>query len=271
MSTKIYNGCRFTTIDLTLLLRRFKALQFEAEAIQLKHITKILSGQMVRKMDMITVGQVPPLDQSTRAFFGSLKSEMSTEMHKSKHSASNNYPYDLDFSVSIIPLRGKVLGIPYYRLEGHKKLWESLNWVKEYGYWNNSDRPDNLTAADWRKRKSDWDKALPDHASTPAENGYSFQIVGQTNPQIALYDIKDVDYRVVVNKESRDREVAEFFIMGEWCKEHKTEMENSTSAMFQYLRSDQGRIKVSAKQHEYIKLLPDRYELNFDEPKKETK
>lgn len=270
MSTKIYNGCQFNTTDLTLIFKRLKGLQKEAEAIQVRHITKILSGWAVRKLDAITVGLAPPLDQSTRSFFGSLKSEMSTEMHKSKHSTSNNWPYDMDFEVSVLPLRGKVLGIPYFRIEGHKKLWESLNWVKEYGYWNNTDRPDNVTAPEWTQRRRDWDKVLPDDNPTPAENGYSFTVANQTNPQLALYKIQDIDYRMIVSKEARAKEQAETFVMNQWCKDNKTEWEKSTSAMFRYLREDEGSAKVKAKAAEYLLLLPDRYELDFKEPKKES-
>ena len=33
--------------------------------------------------------------------------------------------------------------------------------IEEYGYWNNTDKPEGITDEDWVKRESDWNKALP--------------------------------------------------------------------------------------------------------------
>lgn len=40
-------------------------------------------------------------------------------------------------------------------------LKENIEGIEEYGYWNNSDKPDDCTNKEWKKRKSDWNIALP--------------------------------------------------------------------------------------------------------------
>lgn len=35
-----------------------------------------------------------------------------------------------------------------------------LPYIKEYGYWNNTDKPDELTEEEWDQRRSDWNEIL---------------------------------------------------------------------------------------------------------------
>lgn len=35
-----------------------------------------------------------------------------------------------------------------------------LPYIKEYGYWNNTDKPDELTEEEWDERRSDWNEVL---------------------------------------------------------------------------------------------------------------
>lgn len=35
-----------------------------------------------------------------------------------------------------------------------------LPYIKEYGYWNNTDKPDELTEEEWDQRRSDWNEVL---------------------------------------------------------------------------------------------------------------
>lgn len=39
----------------------------------------------------------------------------------------------------------------------HNLKWEIPDWIEEYGYWNNTDPPDDITQEDWDQRYSDWD------------------------------------------------------------------------------------------------------------------
>jgi hypothetical protein len=45
---------------------------------------------------------------------------------------------------------------------------KNLGIVREYGYWNNSDRPEGLTAEQWEERRRAWDKL-----DVPAQDGLS--------------------------------------------------------------------------------------------------
>lgn len=72
-----------------------------------------------------------------------------------------NGDVDFDFSLSFFPGARKTLLIPITRNSLFTGIFANMNEVFEYGYWDNSDRPDNVTNREWRKRKKDWDSVLP--------------------------------------------------------------------------------------------------------------
>lgn len=75
---------------------------------------------------------------------------------------------DLNFSLTIRKLGQHLYVIPYYGMfyrvhdrdmvgNAIKKLLPEL---REYGYWNNTDMPDNVSAQEWSARKKAWNKLL---------------------------------------------------------------------------------------------------------------
>lgn len=55
------------------------------------------------------------------------------------------------------------------------EIWESYPGIKEYMYYNNTDKPDNLTLKQWKKRQSDWEKAIP--SFHPYESGIVVEFI----------------------------------------------------------------------------------------------
>jgi hypothetical protein len=71
------------------------------------------------------------------------------------------------------------LALLYTENEEMRKAWESLEFegepvVKPWPYWNNTDKPDDLTDEEWDRRGKDCDEALGGHGClAPAECGLS--------------------------------------------------------------------------------------------------
>ena len=56
---------------------------------------------------------------------------------------------------------GNVFTDYLYELIKNKDKFIEKYEIEEYGYWNNTDRPEEITIKEWEKRESDWNKALP--------------------------------------------------------------------------------------------------------------
>lgn len=52
-----------------------------------------------------------------------------------------------------------------------------LPYIKEYGYWNNTDKPDELTEEEWDERRSDWNEVL-DRSFLFTGTGFSIDLPG---------------------------------------------------------------------------------------------
>ena len=61
--------------------------------------------------------------------------------------------------------------------------------LSPYGYWNNTDRPDDMSARQWARRKRDWQNILGDHLERPPSSCMmSFDVVGSL-PIVTVDDL----------------------------------------------------------------------------------
>jgi len=69
---------------------------------------------------------------------------------------------EIDYSCSIALVRdGKdLLAIIYTEHQMFQDIWSAAPGVEPWPYWNNSDRPDDLTEEQWDQRAKSWERAL---------------------------------------------------------------------------------------------------------------
>lgn len=204
MSTKIYNGIIFEVKDLNALLKKLKALHAPMDAIKTAHVNRLYSNKMVIELDRQQLLPKRAKRKTFRDLRVDIKMEIMDKMIESKRKITSNFPYDCDFSVSVIPIKGKILGLYYSRLNEHEKFFTKLPWVKEYHYQNQTDQPDDVSDKEWNQRKRDWDKALPGFGM-PAREGYSFEILDNDFPIGHQFHI---DYKVVPSVKKRAHDIA---------------------------------------------------------------
>ena len=89
-----------------------------------------------------------------------------------------------------------------------KKVFSEHPNVEYYGYWNNSEGPDDVSEADWEKRKEDWDFL----EGPVCDNGfiisasdfihYDFSVDTFSKEMIPLWEnrVKVVSRNIVLNK-----------------------------------------------------------------------
>lgn len=107
---------------------------------------------------------------------------------------------DTDFSLSFIPyvndgygelarLRAPgggiteeiMLGICYTENEKWWKHFLRTENVREFGYWNNADKPRRITAYDWKARGETWERAM-DTTEATSTQAFSIELVGPYKP-----------------------------------------------------------------------------------------
>lgn len=84
---------------------------------------------------------------------------------------------------------------------------------KDFSYWNNTDRPDELTSTQWSRRKKVWDEIFAD-SSIPMDVGVTINL--------SQSDQKILNYRKFFNQLRSSMEQKEAFAHeGEWPSTHK--------------------------------------------------
>lgn len=113
-----------------------------------------------------------------------------------------NSDYDYSCSMTIHPLKDKTLLLLFSQRNEYNKLfreWDKeekiytknkFDFIDEYNYYNNTDRPNNISEKDWELREKDWNNAIGYNA--PSERGMIAEFINNKEipSKIFLKDLK---------------------------------------------------------------------------------
>lgn len=204
MSTKIYNGLRIKYMTMQELIPFSKELRAQLEPIAkeefLKSYTKMLEEAIVFIQTGVQIdscihnyNELSALENPTFKDVNRIIDKEIRQFIKANKSATtiteSVSAFDFDTSLCVFPLSRKILSVPICNNERlMNALLENEN-ITAYGYWNNTDKPDNVSNREWNTRKSDWDKALPG-IGVLRENGFIFDLID------TMWDAYDFVYNV---------------------------------------------------------------------------
>lgn len=182
MSTKIYNGYRISMMSFDKLHEFATGFMQTVRAVARTEANRRATWLAVELLDCLRLGE--PLPQYAAETVGS--SNDWTVQAVARHSSLNRIinarqqnqrdtEYDFDCSLTFIPLGKKILTLCYS--EQFEHLWRAFPGVEEYGYWDNTDKPETVSNAAWRRRMKDWDAAIGDDA--PCMRGFTIEAWGK--------------------------------------------------------------------------------------------
>jgi len=170
MSTKIYNGYIIDGITNLSDLSRFIKKIHDLIIPKFDEINADeFYTSIIRTYDKLSCGQL--LGDWTRAVYF-VGSDIIYEMRKE----FDREPY---FNIAFIYLDDKLLALYYCSFPEIKKLWESLDEVSPYWYWNNSDPDENCSEEEWAQRELDWDTALG--YAAPCKVSFNYDPINHMN------------------------------------------------------------------------------------------
>ncbi len=157
MSTKIYDG--FKLKDIRSLDKAFHAVRDMAEPIKeaaKQQCIRFLIDAATFHYDRATV-----IGESLqgRSAYGTARTgidDILMESAKQRRRCS----YNVGFSVAVAPVGKCVIGTIFTDNRTLKKLFFEHPLIEEYGYWNNTDRPDHVTGRQWATRRGHWNQVL---------------------------------------------------------------------------------------------------------------
>lgn len=184
MSTKVYEGFRIKrgkdAHDLALYLRGVVWPEVTARLRILyvrllkEAVNPLVRADMYREIDALRIrlrGRGLPQfvtdEQMERPFTPTNASDLVRLRYQAQESRGERNEWDFDMWVRVWKVRGRYLCIPREEqiaiLNRGKKepiLAEQLaccSMIEEYAYWDNTDRPEHVSARGWKMRSRAWD------------------------------------------------------------------------------------------------------------------
>lgn len=213
MSTKIYNGYvlpAMTAVELTQFTIRVRGVMNE---VRNEMVRRLNAAYCYNILDALALGKKISgnvLKPNQRlAFAGYWYIHEQVKLAKTSELRGKGIP--LECSVVFLPQDNRILTVFYAEKDGFHSAWRSLPEVKEYGYWNNTDQPDNVTDEEWAERRQSWDSVLLQNKSSewiPSMNGLVADLVDPMLPLVRTSEI----LQYIPSVEARAREWAKSIV-----------------------------------------------------------
>lgn len=193
MSTKLYDGLRIKNTTEEEVIEKLENLKPLFQNELKKAISKKISNEYFKLVDNIFNNPKPLLP------YEYAKGILESEMEKVKNN-ENSLMFQNDFTVFIKKYKSDVYLYPFFReKEDLDLLFKKIPELEEFGYWDNTDKPDGVSESHWKKREDIWNKVYEKY--TFEESGFK---------KISLNNIKDLsdikfDYDSFIDKDKEKR------------------------------------------------------------------
>jgi hypothetical protein len=178
VSTKIYNGYRLAPdTDLWEFTERLRSEgNPRRDALDLEVITA--AAESVAARQATVDGKVT--ERSREAHLMGGYHAWDEAMRQLAESRLGD-PHQLDVTFIRDPETNRILALLY---AGSKieEVFTGQPEVTEYGYWDNTDQPEDVTDEEWEERRVTWDRCLG--YDPPVRRGVSFQLRGSATDGI---------------------------------------------------------------------------------------
>ena len=174
---------------------------------------------------------------------------------KVKTTQERDSAVDFDCELCVIPIKGKLLAIPFTEQNEFLAVINAMEEVSEYGYWDNSDQPEEISRSRWDRRRDNWEEALPG-IGVPSENCFTIQITRDSlfhQPVMVLHHIKSVPDRAKIY--ARNKIVDSIFRRRKIELGEDFDPYHELQKASEYINAPEGQIELEQITQELILLL----------------
>lgn len=252
MSTKIYNGYALSLLTLKQLCVWTNQLRGHIEIAADNKYKKRRMQLAVEILDHHTMGNLKPGIPYEGVTWENkspwwIAFEISESNYRRVIKERTRSPEDdYSFSIQLIPTDTKILVLLYCEDKRYTDIFESMPSIHPYPYWNNTDRPDELTDEQWELRGKEWDNALGN--DPPARHGFAVECVADYLLPKSFSEVKDEEFPIF---QSRVVNMARVKMSNDYiAKNFKSE--DGTDGFMNALRTFRNYEDTSEYQHDFV-------------------
>ena len=160
MSIKVYHGLKTHLTDMADLNCLFSEFQKLAKVQAQENFLYDVGSQIATQHDSYVLNLV---DQEPELSPHNIAYEIYKKTREHKNTLSpDEYWNDYTCEINFYTMNGKTLIVCRAEKDFYQEILEKMDNISEYGYWNNTDKPEDISDDEWDIRLSEWDPAL-DH------------------------------------------------------------------------------------------------------------
>jgi hypothetical protein len=210
MSTKIYTGFRFRSHDMFEIHGLIARWRDSLVTFHNDEMAVLLASMCAETIDR----NVTEAGRNAGKYpYRDAHQEIRTRQKEILGSGARDPEVDFDFEVSILPHDGAVYGMIFSERSRWIDLWMEQEEVEDFSYWNNVDRPSDISEDEWKERSETWSRILRSNAAgTPGMVGFSAQCTDRF-VQPTLADVVDQlpSFEERLKKQSRSSAITRVF------------------------------------------------------------
>jgi hypothetical protein len=174
MSTKIFDGKRMPM----MALEEFAEWASGLRELVRKKLNDILIKHTIE--DIVNIHDKYAIGNEIVPEYASYDSYKILSYHimldllskKDKHYNLNKFT----FSLAAFPIGFHILLVPYSHYNEIIEIVSKYKYVEEYAYWNNTDKPENLTTEQWENRRNAWESVFEKYGDIPNDSALMINV-----------------------------------------------------------------------------------------------
>ena len=180
MSVNIHNGFLLRGSSLEEALRGLKGLREQAHDVARSVLAKEIVKRAVLAKDLLHFGCTEHAlkGYASQNFLSAAALQIADEQDEVRTKRYRKPDADVSAEVVLIPWGSDVLGIVYAESRDVRDLLKALPGYQAFAYWNNDEKPEGLSVADWEQRAKTWRSALPGWCA-PADLGLKYDLISE--------------------------------------------------------------------------------------------
>lgn len=257
MSIKIYNGYKLPNWNLQELYVFSKALRKEVRELSKKLATKKMAQKCIGFFDYMF------LPDHHKELFPDIKDYIEKGNNKSGSALFLAYQkmmehefeiqvnhkkipeYDFSFDLTVFPSKDGILAMLFAEHKAYVDMFKSIEGIELYPYWDNTDKPENITQEEWDKRRDEWLEAIGE-TGVPSLEGLTITCYTSLPfieaKEVVDYINENISFETRVN--SYANKIVLFQKFNELTKDSEQSYELYLEAV-KHLQTEEGHTKVT--------------------------
>lgn len=179
MSVKVYDGYKLDTTDVSVLFEKTERIRKEIKYIAVDQFAKLIVRKFTKYYDndynfesvledmMFGIHTDKRIDfelkiirenKFSNSLYNIIKTLADVRHKKSYYSDTRDVSCDFHLILNIFGYKDKIVLYPFYEQKEYRKIIDQE--FEEYAYFNNTDRPENISDKEWDERSKIWNYVL---------------------------------------------------------------------------------------------------------------